>query len=139
MSSDPLALAVIDAARAYRLGRSRSYNVLSGYDLDRALAAWDAARTTKQCTLADDPLAIQGPLAVYQAARELDASITGLSWGGFNVFGDQKSIKEVERIMYLESRLIALEARIRGADKTTERHTLPDGTVVLVEGGGVVV
>jgi hypothetical protein len=65
-TTNPLALAVIDAARAYRRGRSKAYNVVSGHDLDRALAAWDAARIA-------------------------------------------------------------------------ERHTLPDGTVVLVEGGGVVV
>lgn len=43
--------------------------------------------------------------AIWEAAKKLNAEISGVSWGGFNVAGDRKSIDEVRRLMHLEDRL----------------------------------
>jgi hypothetical protein len=43
--------------------------------------------------------------AIWDAAKRLDTDISGLSWNGFNVAGDRKSIDEVCRLMHCESRL----------------------------------
>ena len=43
--------------------------------------------------------------AVWEAAKRLDVHLSGLSWNGFNVAGDTKSMTEVRRLMDLEDRL----------------------------------
>ena len=59
--------------------------------------------------------------------------MSGLSWAGFNIFGERKSIDEVQRLMRVEGRVVALEARIAQLEillevekeknaKTTVRH-----------------
>jgi len=54
------------------------------------------------------------PSAVFQAAKELNAEISGMSWNGFNLFGDRRSIRELERLMNCEARMLALEIRLDG-------------------------
>ena len=49
---------------------------------------------------------------LYDCAHEKNVEVSALSWNGFNIMGDRKSIDEVHRLMYAESRLIALEQRI---------------------------
>jgi hypothetical protein len=43
--------------------------------------------------------------AMWEAAKLLDQELSGLSWNGFNLAGDRKSIDEVRRLMHLEERL----------------------------------
>ena len=47
----------------------------------------------------------------YDALRHLEHS--GMSWSGFNVFGDDKSIKEVKRLTNLVDRCLYLEAMLK--------------------------
>jgi len=42
---------------------------------------------------------------IWNAAKQLDADLCCISWNGFNVAGDRKSIDEVRRLMYLQERL----------------------------------
>lgn len=53
----------------------------------------------------------RGMSAVFAAAAKLNADITGLSWSGFGIAGDDKSISEVRRLMNFEERVLA-ERRI---------------------------
>lgn len=48
---------------------------------------------------------VKTAILVYEAAKKLDAEISAMSWNGFNLFGDKKSINELERLMYCEVRL----------------------------------
>lgn len=57
--------------------------------------------------------AAKGASAVFEASRAIDAEITGLSWGGFNLFGDRKSIRELERLMGEASAAEALRRRLK--------------------------
>ena len=50
--------------------------------------------------------------AVYDAAKEAGIELSAISWNGFNLFGDKKSIDEVKRLMTMEARAIALQARL---------------------------
>jgi hypothetical protein len=43
--------------------------------------------------------------AVWEAAKMLHTEFIGISWNGFHVAGDKKSIDEVRRLMHLEERL----------------------------------
>ncbi len=43
--------------------------------------------------------------AIWEAAKILDSEISGLSWNGFNIAGDRKSIDEVRRLMNQEDKL----------------------------------
>lgn len=47
--------------------------------------------------------------AVYDAARALGAELTAMSWNGFNLFGDKKSIDELQRLMTMEARVMSLQ------------------------------
>ncbi len=47
--------------------------------------------------------------AVWDAAKALDTDLSGLSWNGFNIAGDKKSVDEVKRLMNLEDRARALD------------------------------
>jgi hypothetical protein len=38
--------------------------------------------------------------------------MTGLSWGGFNLFGDRKSVEEVQRLLRTEARVNALQDEV---------------------------
>lgn len=48
-------------------------------------------------------------------AREQNADVSFISWSGFNLAGDRKSVGEVERLISCESRLLDLEQRITAA------------------------
>jgi hypothetical protein len=48
----------------------------------------------------------------YDALNATDKEYAAISWGGFNLFGDRKSIKEVERLMHRESHIKPLQDRI---------------------------
>jgi hypothetical protein len=47
--------------------------------------------------------------AVWSAAREKDVPIAGLSWSGFNLIGDAKSVGEVYRLLSVEARAKVVE------------------------------
>ncbi len=66
-------------------------------------------------------MAIVGWQAIWEAAKQLDTDLSGLSWNGFNIAGDRKSIEEVQRLMHLEERLQWFE---KGYIELT--HTLSD-------------
>lgn len=38
--------------------------------------------------------------------------MSGVSWGGFNLFGDRNSIDEVQRLLRTEARVNALQDRL---------------------------
>lgn len=54
----------------------------------------------------------KGISAIYAAAKQLDASLTAMSWSGFNIVGDRKSIDEVSRLMFEEVRFKAYRKRV---------------------------
>lgn len=47
--------------------------------------------------------------AIWDAAKVLDTDLSGMSWSGFNIAGDSKSIDEVRRLMNAEDRCRSLE------------------------------
>lgn len=49
---------------------------------------------------------------ILDALSKEDVEYTGMSWGGFNLFGDDKSIKEVRRLVNVEARVESLEKRL---------------------------
>ena len=51
-------------------------------------------------------------MAVYDAAKKAGVELSAISWNGFNLFGDKKSIDEVERLMNMEARAIVLQTRL---------------------------
>lgn len=51
--------------------------------------------------------------AIFDAARSINADVSMLSWGGFNIAGDRKSIQEVAALTSIESMCRALRERIR--------------------------
>jgi len=61
--------------------------------------------------------------AVWDAAKALDTDLSGMSWNGFNVAGDRKSIDEVRRLMNAEDRALALERVILGEREVSQRLT----------------
>ena len=48
---------------------------------------------------------------ILEVAKQMNADISVISWGGFNLAGDRESIGEVCRLMHQESRLHALLER----------------------------
>ena len=58
----------------------------------------------------------KGPHAVWEAAKQIDAELSGISWGGFSLFGDKKSIAEVRRLMWVESMVDSLRERLKEAE-----------------------
>jgi hypothetical protein len=54
----------------------------------------------------DDLNVIRG---LYDIAHERNLEVSSISWNGFNVMGDKKSIEEVQRLMFCERRMISLE------------------------------
>lgn len=50
---------------------------------------------------------------IWAIAKERQSKISGMSWGGFNLIGDRKSIDEVRRLLTCESRMKALEERLK--------------------------
>ena len=62
--------------------------------------------------------------AVWDAAKALDTDLSGMSWNGFNVAGDRKSIDEVRRLMNAEDRALSLERVILG--QREDRQKLVD-------------
>ncbi len=50
--------------------------------------------------------------AVWGAAKTLDTDLSGVSWNGFAVAGDEKSIAEVRRLMHVNDRAIALQNEV---------------------------
>lgn len=50
---------------------------------------------------------------VFDAAKELGAELSAVSWNGFNLFGDRKSIDELKRLMHTEARVDALVSRLK--------------------------
>lgn len=54
-----------------------------------------------------------GWAAIWEAAEQLDTNICGISWNGFNVAGDNKSVEEVKRLMHLQDRLAWFEDAYR--------------------------
>lgn len=70
--------------------------------------------------------ALRGPTAVFEAAKRLDSDISGMSWGGFNLFGDRRSIRELERLLTLDSHVAALRGRL--IDLQAAHQTPPAGT-----------
>lgn len=52
---------------------------------------------------------------------------SAISWGGFNLFGDEASIKEVQRLQSQESRAVALQYEVdelRAALTQDKRHVI---------------
>jgi hypothetical protein len=49
---------------------------------------------------------------VYDVAKDMGANLSALSWNGFNLFGDKKSIDELERLLTLDAHVIALRQRL---------------------------
>jgi hypothetical protein len=60
-----------------------------------------------------------GVKAIWEAAKALDADLSCLSWNGFNIAGDRKSIDEVQRLMHLEERLAWFERHHKECTSTT--------------------
>src|SRR3954468_7585737 len=58
-------------------------------------------------------------------ARLDGLQFSALSWNGFNLFGDSKSIEEVRRLMFQEARANALEQRLR--EMMQHRAVVPEG------------
>jgi hypothetical protein len=50
--------------------------------------------------------------AIHAALSKSDVAYASLSWGGFNLVGDPRSIREVERLMSVEARCKAIEAEL---------------------------
>jgi hypothetical protein len=63
---------------------------------------------------------MENVMLVYEAAKEMGAELSALSWGGFNLFGDDKSIKELQRLMHAESRMKALQQRLDEMQKMND-------------------
>ncbi len=62
--------------------------------------------------------------AIWEAAKILDSEISGLSWSGFNIAGDRKSIDEVRRLMNQEDRLKWFELHYKSLiDELSEART----------------
>jgi hypothetical protein len=51
---------------------------------------------------------------LYRIAHEQNMEVSALSWNGFNLMGDRRSIEEVQRLMSCEARMKALEERLNG-------------------------
>jgi hypothetical protein len=58
----------------------------------------------------------KGLSAIFAAAKQLDAGICTISWDGFNLAGDKKSIDEAKRLIYRAGRLKELEALLQARD-----------------------
>lgn len=56
--------------------------------------------------------------ALYQCAKEKNVEVSGMSWSGFNLLGDRKSIDEVRRLMYEEERFKAFRDRVARGELT---------------------
>ena len=52
------------------------------------------------------------PEGFWDALCMTDKGFAGISWGGFNLFGDRKSIAELSRLMHQESFIKPLQDRI---------------------------
>jgi hypothetical protein len=50
--------------------------------------------------------------SLYRIAHEQNFGVSALSWNGFNLMGDRRSIDEVRRLMFCEARMKALEERL---------------------------
>ncbi len=62
--------------------------------------------------------------AIWEAAKILDSEISGLSWSGFNIAGDRKSLDEVRRLMNQEDRLKWFELHYKSLiDELSEDRT----------------
>lgn len=53
-------------------------------------------------------MADKGIIAIYEAAKKLDSDVVCMSWNGFNLAGDRKSLDEVVRLQYEVLRLQTL-------------------------------
>lgn len=52
---------------------------------------------------------------IHYALAAADIEYSGLSWGGFNIFGDRKSIEEVKRLQHLADTVPHLQAELMKA------------------------
>jgi hypothetical protein len=52
------------------------------------------------------------PRKIHEALSALGIEYAALSWGGFNLFGDQKSVTEASRLLHMEGTVQALQAEV---------------------------
>lgn len=79
------------------------------------------------------------PADLYDVLAASGAPYSALSWGGFNLFGDAKSIIEAQRILHSDGILPAIRDELARARKSAWRpiETAPkDGTPIIVCGDG---
>jgi hypothetical protein len=55
--------------------------------------------------------------AFWDAIADHDIECSGISWAGFNLFGDHKSINEVQRLLNVEARFKAYDQRVEEGQK----------------------
>jgi hypothetical protein len=57
----------------------------------------------------------------YDALKATDKEFSATSWGGFNLFGDRKSINELNRLINIESFIKPLHERIKSQQDIIEK------------------
>jgi hypothetical protein len=61
---------------------------------------------------------------MHSLPGDREVSHSGLSWNGFNVFGDRKSIDEVGRLMYVSGTWETVDSALRERIKKLEIENL---------------
>lgn len=57
---------------------------------------------------------------IWDIAKKLDMEYSAMSWGGFDLLGDRKSINEVSRLQHCEDRMKALEVIVKDERERAE-------------------
>lgn len=61
----------------------------------------------------------------HKALAEAGLEYSNVSWNGFNVFGDEKSIAEVKRLRSIATKVELLEKRLEAALQNTHVRLSP--------------